>query len=144
MKITKKLIVENSNIPPRLVAGVIRAIGGIAEFNSHYQDVANHGADSGFPGFIYYDDTVHFYKLYRNEILQLAKEMANDCGYSSLIEMIANFNCLKSYGFRQKAVRAALHRRTDDSQYINNALAWFALEEVCRDADYIREQAEAE
>lgn len=139
MKITKKLIVENSNIPARLVAGVIRTIGGIAEFNSHYRDVVNSGADAGFCGFIYYDETEHFFKLYREEILTLAEQMADDCGYSSMIEMIRRFNCLKSAELTDNQIVKALYKNSEESTTVQNAMAWFALEEVCRAADNIRE-----
>ena len=62
-----------------------------------------------------------------------------------MLEMIASFNCLtgmrqhdgmrqnsRDYHLSADAVAAALYTETDDSQSVQNAMAWYVGEEVCR------------
>lgn len=112
-----------------LASAVIRQCGGWESFKEMAQDVANHGADGGFHGFIYYTETVKFAKAHKADILDYARQMADDCGLS-LYGMIGGFNCLKiSEG---EAAEAIHNSRSDDHTSVMNALAWFALEEVSR------------
>jgi hypothetical protein len=115
--------------PEKLARAVIRQCGGWDCFKDTAQDVTRHGAAGGFSGFIYYSDTEAFAKRNKAEILEYAKEMANEIG-ESLYGMIAGFNCPKiSEG---EAAEAIHNPRSDDRTQVLNALAWFALEEVSR------------
>jgi hypothetical protein len=112
-----------------LASAVIRQCGGWDSFKEMAADVANHGADGGFHGFIYYTETVKFAKAHKADILDYARQMADDLG-ESLYGMIGGFNCLKiSEGEAAEAIHNA---RSDDHTSVMNALAWFALEEVSR------------
>lgn len=130
---TRKQVIENSSIPAKLVNAVLRQIGGTESL----PDVMRGGADAGFCGFTYYSDTVPFYKRNRPEILELARQMADDLG-EELIAMIAGFNCLKQNEpkFRRELndeIGRALYGKIGDNETtVANALAWFALEEVAR------------
>ncbi|MNR25116.1 hypothetical protein D3C85_1422460 [compost metagenome] len=94
-------------------------------------DVANHGADGGVSGFIYYNETVAFAKRQKANILQLAKEQANDFGSDSVYSMITGFNCLNDV--EEWEVAKAIHTGKGEMvTQIYNALAWYALEEVSR------------
>ncbi len=81
---------------------------------STLQDVANHGAQGGFSGFIYYKDTCEFYAENKSEIWELLNASADDQGITP-IELIATFG-------GQNTVASA--------DTFENLLAWFALEET--------------
>jgi len=111
---------------------VIRAIGG----KESLRDVYEHGADSGFPGFTYYSDTCKFYARHKKAINELAEEMADSLG-EDVIEMIKGFNCIQGEYSTSDIAKTMYGRRNKKEQNdlcsIDNALAWFALEEVARD-----------
>jgi hypothetical protein len=126
-------IAANSNIDATLINAVVRQIGGAVSFKSCAQDIANHGIDGGFHGFIYHSETVPFSRRYRTQILAMAKTMADDLGESSEFELIAGFNCLRDLKLDAGQVAAAIfERHTEYHIEIMNALAWFAGEEVAR------------
>ena len=115
-----------------LKRSVIRQLGG----RDSLEDVMNHGADSGFPGFIYYHDTCKFYARHKARINKLAEEVAESLG-EDVIEMIKNFNCIKGGDYSTSEIAKTMYgRRTEkeknDLYQIDNALTWFALEEVAR------------
>ena len=119
----------------KLINAVRRQIGDV----EYLEDVYNHGAGAGFPGFTYYTDTVAFYKKNKAAIIELAKEQADGMGIN-ILEMIGGFNCLKYYDYKtnrwtdeegQEAIGQTVYgRKVDD--VVANALAWYALEEVAR------------
>jgi len=97
------------------------------------EDINNHGISGGFSGFIYYTDTILFFKKNRAAIVELVREMAQVFGEDP-IEMVANFNCVRPADFeeREEIARALYGRIKPDDTQIPNALAWFAAEEVAR------------
>jgi hypothetical protein len=126
---TAKHTQEKDNLMnTKLTNAVIKQLGG----RESLEDIANHGIDGGFTGFIYYSDTVKFFKKNRALILELAKEMASDLG-ENVIDMIAGFNCLTDDDeTRESIARCLWGRVTDNDTQVANALAWFAAEEVAR------------
>lgn len=127
---TLNSFVNESKLPESLVRAVVRQMGGWDSFKESAQDVANYGADGGFNGFIYYNDTVPFAKRHKSVILDLAKQMADDLGEPGAMSMIGGFNCLKMSA--DDVAEAILNPRSAESTNIYNSLAWFALEEVAR------------
>lgn len=128
---TIKALIEQTNIPATLVRSTIRQAGGWDSFRESAADIANHGADCGFHGFIYYTDTVPFAKRNLCDILVYTEELAQDCGQSGALELIAGFNCLRD--LTALDVSQAIYKHGDDNKpQVLNALAWFALEEVAR------------
>ena len=119
----------------KLINAVKRQIGSDAA--STLQDVVNHGADFGVPGFTYYSDTRKFYKNNRREIVALVKEYAQEFGQEP-IEFVAGFNCLRHNDkqwqaeTREEVARALYGNLKSDDTQVPNALAWFAVEEVAR------------
>lgn len=123
-----------------LIEAVVEGIGG----SEYIADVVNHGINGGFGDFIYYSDTVAFYKKYRKAINKLAEELAEELG-ADVVEMVGAFNCIEAYDYETKQwtdkddrkdiaiclFGGSLRTLTDDN-HIPNALAWFAAEEVCR------------
>ena len=108
------------------------------ELASTMTDIASHGADAGFSGFIYHGETCKFARENMAEIYRHAKnEAVEELGIGPL-EMIAGFNCLHGvsavtvgkimcdgYGSIDDATR-------DAETSILNALAWYALEEAAQ------------
>lgn len=119
---------------PKLTRAVLKQIGGDRET---LVDVARHGAAGGFCGFTYYKDTSAFYRKNREEIKNLAKMTAEDCG-EGLFSIVRNFTCLRDWKVTEEEVAAVLFGKfgeidEEDETQIENALAWFALEEVARE-----------
>ena len=118
----------------KVYRAVIRQLGGGNDAIESAKDAARHGADGGFAGFTYTRDTVEFTRRNRAEITELVEEMARDLG-DDPIALVQGFNCLRKDEPSEKAVAIALWggRDTDeDLETVQNALAWFALEEVGR------------
>lgn len=76
---------------------------------------AEHGADGGFNGFIYYGDTVKFYDKNEEIIWDLLRDMASDMGSKNVMELISTFGAAD---------------QIESSDTFKNALSWFALEEA--------------
>lgn len=116
-----------------LVNAVIRQLGGGKAAHEQLKDISNHGVDGGFSGFIYYSDTIKFFKANRAAIVELVKEMANEFGQSP-IQLVASFNCLKMNASNPEdeaeISRALYGRLASDDTKVPNALTWFAAEEV--------------
>lgn len=124
-----------------LAPAVLRQLGGGWEAIQSAIDAANHGADGGFPGFVYYTETEAFTKRNRAKIAGCLAEMARDFG-TSTFDLVRSFRCLEGDEYTDEHLGAALftgkERPTKDASsddadavlLIRNALAWFALEEV--------------
>jgi hypothetical protein len=127
---TTKQAIDRSGISPKLVRAVLRQLGGGKEAKETLADVARGGADAGFSGFTYYTDTVPFFKRNRAEIVALVESMAEQLGDEPLA-MVKGFRCLDA---DSASIARCLYggRLTDDDTYTENALTWFALEEVAR------------
>jgi hypothetical protein len=60
---------------PSLTRAVLRRVD-----RESLEDVCNHGAYGGFPGFTYYADTLAFFKAHKADILALAQSQAEEFG----------------------------------------------------------------
>lgn len=146
MKTTAQVI-EESNIPARLIRAVLRQLNGNAK--QSLPDIVNHGVDGGFHGFVYYHDTIAFFRRNRKEIVQLVEAMASDLGEDP-ISMVIGFGCLGGRDFHtnlkeREKIRAEYQAGVgrclyggalsdkDESHSVANALAWFAAEEVAKE-----------
>ena len=98
-------------------------------FASVMEDVAEHGASSGFPGFTHYVDTTAFYDEYHGFIWAILGDECDDSGYESPLAIIADFT----------GVRTAWSDLT-----FKNLLAWYALEYVARVSVEDREQGKVQ
>ena len=128
---TLKEFIEESSIKGELVRAVVRQLGGWEEAKHSMPDIARHGIDGGFHGFIYYVDTVAFFKRNKKAILAMADECSRDFGYDSALYLFSTFNCMK--GFSQDEIARAIYAgKGDCKEQIMNCLAWFAGEEVSR------------
>jgi len=88
-------------------------------------DVASYGAQNGFSGFIYYTDTVSFFKENKAEIIELVTDLNDELG-EDVIAFIQSFRCLDATV--DEIGRTIWSNDTDT--FVANALAWFALESL--------------
>lgn len=136
MKTLKSFIVE-SHINPKLIRAVVSQLGGWDSFKQSAININNHGINGGFSGFIYYDDTVKFYRKNKALIVNLAEQQACELG-DDAVTMVQGFNCLVDVPTRKpdytmnEIAKALYGRYDDDLMIIYNALAWFAAEEIAR------------
>ena len=105
------------------------------EFLNILRDVVRGGADAGFHGFIYTNETVKFYLKNRKLIRAELAELADDTG-DGMFKIIQSFGCLTNKqtnkpDYSEEEIAQTLFGKPVDSQ-IANALAWFALEEVAQ------------
>lgn len=128
MKKLKEVLEENKELKP-LINAVINNIG-----IDSVEDVINHGADSGFSGFISYYETHKFAMKYRKYILALLQEMAESIGEDE-VAMVSNFGIFRGSPMDAEDKRELykyLGGAKCEQSTITNIMAWFALEEVCR------------
>ena len=128
-----------------LKKAVIKQLGGIEVFNESLQDIINHGADGGVGGFIYYWETNRFAKRNREAILCLVDDQCDDQGLNRM-DFLAHFNCLKHYTADElgRGLYSTSAADSDMRSMVNNALSWFALEEICYIEEREREDIEEE
>ena len=106
----------------------------VESFFSTCKDITGHGAACGFSGFIYYSDTIAFYRKYKTEIKQLVCLLADELG-TDPVRLVQGFNCIKDTFSYDEVARAMYAPFNDELTQIYNALSWFALEEVANAAD---------
>lgn len=125
---------EASHLNAALIRATVKQFGGWESFKESAHDVANHGIDGGFSGFVYYSDTEPFARRNRALIAEMASEQARDFG-TGVIEMIRGFGCFR-HGTppTDEEIGSALYAGRDakDGLPVLNALAWYAGEEVAR------------
>ena len=130
---------QRTSIIDNLCKAVIKQCGGWTAFKECAPDVAAHGADSGAASnFIYYTDTVAFAQRNAPLISDLVDEYCNEFGYESHVDMLSRWKCLDGWSVNEIA-QAFYSGRGEAAVQVNNALAWFALEEVCRAYEMAKE-----
>jgi hypothetical protein len=124
----------SNTVQPKLTRAVIKQLKGAESL----RDIANHGIDGGFCGFVYYADTVAFYRKNRTLINERIDMSADDQGIDPL-SFVAGFNCLvPADGATKRAIMICLGggRLNTDNDAIDmvcNALSWFAAEEIAQE-----------
>lgn len=89
-----------------------------ANLKDSAQDIANHGADAGYPCITYTSDCVKIFDKFSDEIWDWAVEDSENLGYNNVLEFIATF------------------RRNDMASSFDsfkNLLVWYAAEKVARE-----------
>lgn len=109
-----------------LIAKTLNQLGD----ENYISDVYSHGANTGFPGFTYYSDTSAFYRANKKQINELVREEAAQFD-TNVIPFVLSFNCVNE-DEEDNVGRCMYGRCNEDTVYVENALAWFALETVCR------------
>lgn len=114
-------------VSEKLKRAVIKRLGG----KEYLVDISRYGANTGFSGFTYYSETCEFYRENKKEIILLAEELAEELG-EDMLTMVSHFNCLKDMEITPYEVAKGLDGNGEMAEQIQNAMAWFALEEVAR------------
>ena len=135
MKTLKEVKAEQ----PKELHTIINAVVNNLNSLDSIEDINNYGIDGGYGNFIYYSDTVKFWRKYRKTITAMLENMADACCIG-VLELVQGFNCLGAgYGKNrqndytlQDIGKALYGRYNDELDIIYNALAWFTAEEVCR------------
>jgi len=95
------------------------------------ENVANHGADTGWAGFSYNDDLIDFFDKNEENIEKLAEQLAEDMGYENSFELANTFGRKDMLGMGVNGYKSLM--------------SWFVLEEVARwRMDKKEEEEEAE
>lgn len=81
------------------------------------KDLAEHGADAGWPGLTYYTDTCKLYDRFKGEIWEWLLDDAESFG-QSVFEMIGCFGGAKDVG---------------SCDQFENLVVWYAAERVARE-----------
>lgn len=133
---TLAAFVKFSHIPESLIRAVVRQHGGWTTFQENAQDIAAHGADAGWNGWIATADCVAFTKRNRAAIVESLERLASEDG-EDVLSLVAGFNCLRSYKPSVSDVGRVLFSARggdeDTRTTIENALAWCSIEAVAYD-----------
>ena len=112
-----------------LKRAVSRQMGGAECLYESAYDIASHGANCGWSGFVYYSDTVAFTKRHKQKIISCLKEDALNCG-ESFANFVSGFRCFK--GMTQDEIMDGLYNpKSIHMIIVYTGLAWYALESVC-------------
>jgi hypothetical protein len=134
---------NNSEWSTVTIRNVINALGfrsnggleSLKGLSTNLADCSKHGADGGFPGFIYYCDTLSFFRRNRQDIVKNLELTAKELG-EDIIGMVQGFGV-----FRYETPpsvndigRALWDTGTlkENLTSLYNVFAWFALEEISR------------
>jgi len=139
----RNFLYKNSSFTETTINNVIKALGyplngsGVSfnELSANFESCAEHGADGGFSGFIYYDETIAFFKANREDIVRHMEQTASECG-EDIISFIQNFGVFRR---SDKPATSEVGRALWDRQKTHpdltslyNVFAWYSLEEVSR------------
>ena len=128
---TMKDFIKKSSLDGAIVRAVVKQLGGWTDAKESMLDIARHGIDGGFHGFVYYADTIDFFKRNKKSILAMADEYAREFGHAGALDLFSSFNCMKEFS-QDEIARAIYAGKGDCKEQIMNCLAWFAGEEVSR------------
>ena len=89
-----------------------------ANLKDYQEDIANYGADGGFPKITYIADTCKIFDRFAEQIWDMAVEDAEAMGYNNVAAMIAEFN------------RSDMLYSIDS---FKNLMVWYACEKLARE-----------
>jgi hypothetical protein len=145
MNATMKDVSEKTGFSLPLLRAVARQMGGWTELRESAPDIARHGIDGGFHGFIYYSETVAFWRKNRAAILDLLEQQAEELGMDPT-ETVCSFNCLKTEDpadkreLQREVWRTLGGRMSADDYLVANAMSWYAAEEAARAVDWYMDE----
>ena len=142
IKALRAYIVRNSNFSEKIVNNVINALGfpligsgsTFNELSTQFENCAEHGADIGISGFMYYSETVAFFMQNRKDIVSHMEQTATELG-TDIISMVQGFGVFHR---GDKPTPSEVGRALWDSKEwpelttLYNVFAWYALEEISR------------
>jgi len=148
MKITtieklRNYIYRNNSFPARTVNNVIETLGyplsgsgeAFKELSAEFVNCAEHGADIGISGFIYYNETVKFFRKNRAAIASHIERTASELG----TDIFTLIQCFGVFNDTDKPTPTEIGKALWDKsksypEYttLYNVFAWYALEEISR------------
>jgi len=143
IKALRAYIARNSNFSETTINNVIKALDyplnasgeTFCELSTQFENCAEHGADCGFSGFIYYNETIAFFRKNRQDIVSHMEQTTAEFG-TDIISMVQAFGVFRN---SDKPTPSEVGRALWDSgkEYqdlttLYNVFAWYALEEVSR------------
>jgi hypothetical protein len=143
IKALRHYIAGNSTFSPVTINNVISALGfslngswdSLKELSAQFENCAEHGADGGFSGFIYYSETILFFKKNRTDIASHIEQTAEELG-TDIFSMVQSFGVFR---YSDKPTPSEIGKALWDSKKTNldltslyNVFSWYALEEVSR------------
>jgi len=141
IKKMRNYISRNSTFSERTVNNVIKALGyslngsseTVKEISTEFVNCAEYGANVGISGFIYYNETIAFFKKNRIAIVNHIERTAEELG-TDIISMVQNFGVFRnSEKPTPSEIGKALwgnQRNFNNSVTLYNVFAWYALEEI--------------
>ena len=142
IKALRNFLFQNSGFQETTINNVIKALGFplqgsgrvFNELSTQFENCAEHGADCGFSGFIYYNETIAFFKTNRKDIVKHMEQSAAEFG-TDIISMVQGFDVF-CHGDKPtpSEVGQALWGSSNnpDLTTLYNVFAWYALEEISR------------
>ena len=137
----RTFLYENSGFTKTTVNNVFKALGYplrgsgelFKELSGKFENCAEYGANVGFCGFIYYSETIAFYKANHKDIVNHMENMAAELG-TDIISMVQGFGIFRNstpptIGEVGKALWGSVNPKNDLTA-LYNVFAWYALEEV--------------
>ena len=139
----RNFLYKNSSFAETTVNNVIKALGfpltgsweTFNELSTQLENCAEYGADIGIPGFIYYSETIPFFRKNRQDIVNHMEQTAAEMG-TDIISMVQSFGVFRN---SDKPAPSEAGRTLYDSgksydelTTLYNVFAWYALEEVSR------------
>lgn len=124
----------------RVAKAVARQMGGVnVETLESLYSISRHSIADGYTGFIYYAETVTFWRKNRAAISALMAYEADSLG-ENVLGMVTSFNALKGYT-PDEIGRALFGNYNSDYTQLYNVFAWYAAEEVAyRFGEYCYDQ----
>jgi hypothetical protein len=132
---------NNSSWSAATIRNVITSLGynpnggreSLIELSGTLVDCAKHGADGGFPGFIYYEETIAFFHHNRRDIVKNLEHTANELG-EDIISMVQHFGVFRhdippSVGDIGRALWGT-GKAQGNLTSLYNVFSWFCLEEI--------------
>ena len=143
IKSLRAYIYSNSSFPERTVNNVIKELGYpltgkgelFRELSADLVNCAEHGADIGISGFVYYSETIPFFKKNRAAIASHIEMTAEELG-TDIFSLVQGFGVFRN---SEKPTPAEIGKALWDKSQTHtdlttlyNVFAWYALEEVSR------------
>jgi len=143
IQVMRNFIYKNSGFQEATVNNVIKALGFplhgsgrvFNDLSTQFENCAEHGADCGISGLIYYDETIAFFKANRKDIISHMEQSAEEMG-TDIISMVQGFGVFRNSDKPTPSeVGRALWdsgKQWDELTTLYNVFAWYTLEEVSR------------
>ncbi|MCZ2131057.1 MAG: hypothetical protein LC109_12445 [Bacteroidia bacterium] len=131
----KTTFLQSGFVPAKLKTAVINQLGGWESFTNSAQNIASHGIDGGYSGFIYTDETHTFAMRNRKLIVELLEETANQLDVD-VVRMVSEFGVFRNSPMDsedKKDLYKYIGGGRPKQGPITNVMAWFAAEEVARE-----------